>query len=154
MLEHAPNDHVGTDTKGSNLSTAEHTSELLYRHNQEVSCWDDGTNFPWRLKDFCGNTALTMTQPTPSATQKFTRAPPPQPIPRYPHISFCAGTAPKPVGGAARRDETPAAHSAPARRATATWTKRRVATNCRGRPPGLHDQVLAWRRGHRPRHQD
>jgi hypothetical protein len=70
MLEYAPNDHVGTDTKGSNVSAAEHISELLYRHNQEVSCWDDGTNFPRGLKYFCGNTALTMTRPTPSATKK------------------------------------------------------------------------------------
>jgi hypothetical protein len=44
--------------------------------------------------------------------------------PPRPLASFCAGTAPNPVGGAAGRDETPAAHSAPTRRATATWTKR------------------------------
>jgi hypothetical protein len=38
------------------------------------------------------------------------RPPPPA---LYPPITFCAGTAPKPVGGAAGRDETPAEHSAP-----------------------------------------
>jgi hypothetical protein len=43
-----------------------------------------------------------------------------------PFITFCAGTAPKPSGGAAESDETPAAHSVPTRRATATWTKRRA----------------------------
>jgi hypothetical protein len=51
MLEQAPNGHVGTDTEESYASAAEHVSELLYRHNQEISCWDDGTDFPGRLKD-------------------------------------------------------------------------------------------------------
>jgi hypothetical protein len=38
------------------------------------------------------------------------------------------------VGGAAGSDETPAAHSAPAKRATATWTKRSA------RPLRVHTQ--------------
>ena len=44
-------------------------------------------------------------------------------LPPYrPPISLCAGTAPRPVGGAwrPRRDVTPAAQSAPTRRATTT----------------------------------
>jgi hypothetical protein len=52
--------------------------------------------------------------------------------PPRPPISFCAGTAPKPVGGAAGRDETPAANSVPTSRATAALTKRRA------RPSHVH----------------
>jgi hypothetical protein len=29
-----------------------------------------------------------------------------------------------------------------------------VINSCRGKPPGRHDQVPAWRRGHRPGHHD
>jgi hypothetical protein len=47
------------------------------------------------------------------------------PLP-HPPITFCARTAPKPLGGAAGRNETPAAHSVPTRRAPAAWTKRRA----------------------------
>jgi hypothetical protein len=47
------------------------------------------------------------------------------PSPSHPLTTFCEETAPKTVGGAAGRDETPAAHSVPTRRAT-TWTKRRT----------------------------
>jgi hypothetical protein len=46
--------------------------------------------------------------------------------PPHPSISFCKKTGPKTVGGEAGRDETPAAHSVPTRRATKRWTKRRA----------------------------
>jgi hypothetical protein len=52
--------------------------------------------------------------------------------PPRPPITSCARTEPKPFGGAAGRDETPAAHSAPTRRATAAWAKRRA------RPSRVH----------------
>jgi len=53
-------------------------------------------------------------------------------FPPRPPTNFCAGTAPKPIDGAAGRDETPAAHSVPTKRATTTWTKRRA------RPSRVH----------------
>jgi hypothetical protein len=52
--------------------------------------------------------------------------------PPYPTIFLCQGAALKSLGGAAGRIETPAAHSVPMRRATATWRKRRA------RPSRVH----------------
>jgi hypothetical protein len=53
------------------------------------------------------------------------------PPPHQP-IYFCVGTAPRPLGGSAGRDETPASYYAPTRRAMPTWTKRRA------RPSRVH----------------
>jgi hypothetical protein len=55
------------------------------------------------------------------------------PTPHSP-TSFCEGTTNEPVGGSEKMDETPAAHLAPTRRATTTWTKQRA------RPPRVHTQ--------------
>jgi hypothetical protein len=53
-------------------------------------------------------------------------------LPLHLPITLCEGTAPIPAGGAAGRDEAPAARSVPTRRTTAAWATRRA------RPSRVH----------------
>ena len=60
-------------------------------------------------------------------------------LPPHPPTSFCAGTAPIPLGGAAGRGEVPAAHSVPTRR-----LRRKRQSDARGHRACIRSRP--WRR--------
>jgi hypothetical protein len=73
--------HAGTDLEGCYLAATEHVDVLLQRYEHEEYYPDGRTDFPRSFKLF-GTSALATIRPTPPATPKFIRAPPPQQKPR------------------------------------------------------------------------